>query len=90
MVLQAVARHPVAVGMCVGPGDNILSWRAYTGGIFDGPSCETPIDHAMIVVGYGTEDGKDFWIVKCGAEPVCTRHAQGAPCQILPLRIFAA
>jgi len=61
---QAVARHPVAVGMCVGPGDNILSWRAYTGGIFDGPSCETPIDHAMIVVGYGTEDGKDFWIVK--------------------------
>lgn len=61
---QAVARHPVAVGVCVGPGDNILAWRSYTGGIFEGPNCETPIDHAMLIVGYGSEGGKDFWIVK--------------------------
>ena len=39
--------------------------RAYKGGIFDGPSCETPIDHAMVVVGYGTTDnGADYWLVK--------------------------
>lgn len=61
-LMQALARHPVAVGMCVGP--YIKSWRAYKGGIFDGGSCETPIDHAMVVVGYGTEDGHDYWLVK--------------------------
>lgn len=36
----------------------------YTGGIFDGPSCELPIDHAMLIVGYGSENGTDFWMVK--------------------------
>lgn len=63
-LMQAVARHPVAVGMCVGPNPNIKSWHAYEGGIFDGPSCETPIDHAMLVVGYGSQDGQDYWLVK--------------------------
>jgi C1A family cysteine protease len=61
-LMQAVARHPVAVGVCVGP--YIKNWRAYKGGIFDGGSCETPIDHAMVVVGYGSEDGRDYWLVK--------------------------
>ena len=39
-------------------------WHAYRGGIFDSPCCEAPIDHAVVVVGYGTEDGQDYWLVK--------------------------
>ena len=33
LFLQAVAHHPVGVGICVGP--YIIQWRAYTGGVFD-------------------------------------------------------
>ena len=39
-------------------------WHAYKGGIFDSPCCEMPIDHAVLVVGYGTEGGQDYWLVK--------------------------
>ena len=39
-------------------------WHAYKSGIFDSPCCEAPIDHAVLVVGYGTEDGQDYWLVK--------------------------
>lgn len=62
-VSQAVARHPVAVGMCC--GDYIKDWHAYKSGVFDAECCTDPIDHAVVVVGYGTEpDGTDYWLVK--------------------------
>jgi C1A family cysteine protease len=39
-----------------------------TGGIFDAPCCEKDkeitLDHGIVVVGYGTEGGKDYWILK--------------------------
>lgn len=41
----------------------------FTGGIFDAPCCEKEkeitLDHGIVVVGYGTEQGgQDFWILK--------------------------
>ncbi|CAL1299002.1 unnamed protein product [Larinioides sclopetarius] len=37
----------------------------YRSGIFDEPKCRTDIpSHAVLVIGYGTEDGKDYWLVK--------------------------
>lgn len=45
---------------CFWPQD----WHAYKSGVFDSPCCEAPIDHAVLVVGYGTEGGQDYWLVK--------------------------
>lgn len=30
-------------------------------GIIDIPLCSKQVDHAIVIVGYGTENGKDYW-----------------------------
>ncbi|KAF6209693.1 hypothetical protein GE061_015442 [Apolygus lucorum] len=41
-----------------------FAWNYYTGGIYDNPDCSTNVDHAILVVGYGTENNTDYWLVK--------------------------
>ena len=42
-----------------------VQWRNYFGGIFDGCNQTTPsINHAVQLVGYGTDNGKDYWLVR--------------------------
>nr|XP_009666030.1 PREDICTED: cathepsin S-like [Struthio camelus australis] len=36
----------------------------YKAGIYDDPRCSQIGNHAVLVVGYGTLDGKDYWLVK--------------------------
>jgi hypothetical protein len=38
-------------------------WSQYGGGIFAGCTSDSQ-DHAVTVVGYGNENGKDYWLVK--------------------------
>mmetsp|Transcript_10890 Transcript_10890/g.39995 ORF Transcript_10890/g.39995 Transcript_10890/m.39995 type:complete len:383 (+) Transcript_10890:82-1230(+) len=39
------------------------SFAAYEEGVFDG-TCGYIIDHAVVAVGYGTENGMDYWLVR--------------------------
>lgn len=53
-----VFARPVAIGIAAA-GD----FMNYRSGIFSG-SCPGGRDHAVVLVGYGTENGKDFWILR--------------------------
>jgi len=39
-------------------------FRNYKSGILDSTECGTKLDHAVIVIGYGSEAGQDFFIVR--------------------------
>jgi len=37
----------------------------FISGIYSDPDCKpSELDHAVLVVGYGSEGGRDYWIVK--------------------------
>ncbi len=56
-LLSAVNLNPVSVGI------DATGLQYYKSGIF-GSKCGKSIDHAVLVVGYGSSDGTDYWLVK--------------------------
>nr|AAL60580.1 senescence-associated cysteine protease [Brassica oleracea] len=56
---KALSHQPISVAI-EGGG---RAFQLYDSGIFDG-ICGTDLDHGVVAVGYGTENGKDYWIVK--------------------------
>ncbi|KAK8629337.1 hypothetical protein V6N13_078181 [Hibiscus sabdariffa] len=61
-LLCAVAQQPVSVGIDA----SSIDFQLYTSGIYDGSCSDNPneIDHAVLIVGYGSEDKEKYWIVK--------------------------
>jgi cathepsin L len=42
-----------------------ISFQTYTAGILDDPDCTGDLlNHVLLLVGYGTENGKDYWIAR--------------------------
>ncbi|KAK4352117.1 hypothetical protein RND71_027635 [Anisodus tanguticus] len=56
---KAVSGQPVSVAIEAGGKD----FQHYKSGIFTG-KCGEAVDHGVVAVGYGSENGKDYWIVR--------------------------
>merc|ERR1712048_38121 len=56
----AVAIQPVSVAI---EADK-MAFQGYTGGVITGSACGTQLDHGVLAVGYGTEDGVDYFLVR--------------------------
>ena len=55
---SGITKQPVSVTIAA----NAIMF--YTGGIFDNASCGTSLNHAVTAVGYGSENGKNFFLVR--------------------------
>ncbi|XP_062279349.1 cathepsin S-like isoform X2 [Scomber scombrus] len=61
MMKQAVYTiGPISVAIDASPEE----FSFYKSGVYDNPMCTHGLNHAVVVVGYGTENGKDYWLVK--------------------------
>jgi cathepsin L len=59
-LINAVAtKGPIAISVAAGG----MGWQLYMGGIMSG-SKNFDMDHAVQLVGYGTDSGKDYWLVR--------------------------
>jgi cathepsin L len=55
-----------SIGPSTAGGDaSHTSFQLYTGGIYDEPACSSVgLDHSMVIVGYGVEGSKPYWILQ--------------------------
>jgi len=56
----AVAQQPVAIAIEA----DTRYFQSYSGGVLTSSSCGTKLDHGVLIVGYGTENGIKYWLVK--------------------------
>jgi C1A family cysteine protease len=56
----AVAKGPVSVAI---EADTDV-FQSYNNGIISSAACGTQLDHGVLVVGYGEQSGKKYWILK--------------------------
>jgi len=59
-LMDAIMQQPVAVSL---EADQDV-FHLYTSGIVQGAGCGTTLDHAVLVVGYGSDGGSKYWKVK--------------------------
>mmetsp|Transcript_23773 Transcript_23773/g.64728 ORF Transcript_23773/g.64728 Transcript_23773/m.64728 type:complete len:457 (-) Transcript_23773:54-1424(-) len=79
-LMEAVAEQPVAVAI---EADQTV-FQLYKNGVLSNDACGAKIDHAVTVVGYGTDQGQDYWLAKNSWGPAWgergyVRLARGKP-----------
>jgi len=59
-MMAALAQQPLAIAI---EADKLV-FQTYSTGVLSSDKCGTNLDHAVLAVGYGTEAGQDYWLVK--------------------------
>jgi len=57
---NAVSMRPVSVAIDA----HHRAFKLYRSGVFSLSSCTTHLTHGVLMVGYGTEKGTDYWLIK--------------------------
>ena len=56
----AVYQQPVSVAIEA----DTRYFQSYSSGVLDAVKCGNSLDHGVLIVGYGTENGQKYWLVK--------------------------
>merc|ERR1712232_1370630 len=59
-LMEALAKQPVSVAI---EADR-RAFQLYSKGVLSSGKCGTNLDHGVLAVGYGEDDGKPYWKVK--------------------------
>jgi len=63
LVQASASAGPIAISIDA----SHMSFVFYYSGVYYEPACQNgpdDLDHAVLLIGYGTEDGQDYWLVK--------------------------
>ena len=55
-----VSQQPVSVAIQA----NLTSFRLYSQGVYSDEECGDELDHGVLIIGYGTQNGSDYWLIK--------------------------
>ena len=57
---EAVSNSPVSIAIEA----DTRYFQSYSSGVLTSTTCGTTLDHGVLIVGYGEEDGQKYWLVK--------------------------
>ena len=60
LMMRYIQRQPLAAAIQV----DSLIFKFYKSGVITSELCGQDVNHGVLIVGYGTEDGIDYWLVK--------------------------
>ena len=59
-LLNAIAQQPISVALDAGSS----VFQGYQSGVVNSEACGTSINHAVTAIGYGVENGQEYYLVR--------------------------